>query len=75
MLGKMLTSFVNINNLGWFILAISVLMIVVVVFWALAIVELPMIQFMFIVIFPLLFIVVIPVIAYFMFLHSGKHSN
>ena len=72
MLGKALSSLFQINLFGWVVLSTSFLMVTAIVFWTLFILEIPIYQFIFIVIFPVVFLVVIPVTAYFMFVHTHE---
>ncbi len=70
MLSRILTPFYNINGFGWLVLTSALLVVAIVILWAIAVVEMPVLQFFFIVLFPLMFVVIIPLIAFLLFVHS-----
>jgi len=74
MLSRIMTPLMNTNGLGWVMLTVSLLIMAAVMFWALSIVNMPMLYFVFIVLFPLIFIVVVPLIAFFLFVDSQDKS-
>ncbi len=67
---RIISSIFEISLHGWLMILFSCLLILGSMVWALAIQEMLFVQFVFVVLFPIIFIVLIPMVSIFMFFSS-----